>query len=244
MTTMSGLPQAVAVLDLALGGVHAEMADIPFDWFGAAKPAPAAAPVREPVRSPSRIEPMPVMTVGQQAPREPLMPAASVQMPSAAASLMAPPKPEPVRMAPVEIPGEIWFEGEAGGVVMVVQGAMPDGPSQSLARAMLTALGMADAVLGWVGYSGKADAAEMRKTMADLTPQRVLVLGQGPLGILLGRNLGVEGWHAAGGQSIPDWQGGAVGVTYPLELLRKQPLFKKLAWQHLLAWQTSETSGQ
>lgn len=29
---------------------------------------------------------------------------------------------------------------------------------------------------------------------------------------------------------------GPVGVTYPLELLLKNPLYKKRTWQHLLKW--------
>jgi hypothetical protein len=41
-------------------------------------------------------------------------------------------------------------------------------------------------------------------------------------------------------QDIAGWDGVlagvAIGVTYPLDLLAKQPLFKRLAWQHLLAW--------
>ncbi|RZK99112.1 MAG: hypothetical protein EOP36_20255 [Rubrivivax sp.] len=76
--------------------------------------------------------------------------------------------------------------------------------------------------------------------MRALAPQQVLVMGQGPLGVLLGKNLGVEGWHAGASKTVDGWEG-AIGVTYPLELLLKQPLFKRLAWQHLLAWGDDET---
>lgn len=68
---------------------------------------------------------------------------------------------------------------------------------------------------------------------------RVLVLGQGPLSVLLGKNLGVEGWHAAGGGVVAGLEGMVAGVTYPPDLLLKQALFKRLAWQHLLAWRAA-----
>ena len=210
--------QAVAVLDLALGGVHAELGENVFDWMGAPKPV-APKPMglvevgRGQAEAPKTLEPQPVMPVE---------------------------KPKPVRAPVVEDAGKVWREGEAGGVVLVVQGGMPDARCVSLAKAMLMAVGLKDVEPAWVGYSGKVASAEVMDAMRALNPQQVLVLGQAPLGALLGRNLGVEGWHAAASKVVDGWDG-AVGVTYPLELLIKQPLFKRLAWQHLLAWGDDET---
>jgi hypothetical protein len=148
----------------------------------------------------------------------------------------------PAKVMPqvVEEPGKVWVEGEPEGVVLVVQGQMPDSRCVTLAKAMMAAVGLQDMAIGWVGYSGKVDAAMLVDAVRTRSPQQVMVLGQAPLGVLLGRNLGVEGWHAAETPVIAGWDGAladvAVGVTYPLDLLIKQPLFKRLAWQHLLAW--------
>lgn len=74
---------------------------------------------------------------------------------------------------------------------------------------------------------------EIRAALAGMAPARVLVLGQNPLAALLGRKLGVEGWQASPAVVL---EGVPTGVTYPPALLLAQPLFKRLAWQHLLAW--------
>lgn len=211
--------QAMAVLDLTLGGVHAELGDTPFDWTSTPKPVAPKA--------------MAVVTMSEpqerhlEAPRTRGLDMTAPQ-PVAAA-------PKPVRAPVVEEPGKLWSEGEAGGTVLVVQGGPPDARCVTLAKAMLAAVGLKDMEPAWVGYTGKIANQEMFEALRALSPQNVLVLGQAPLGVLLGRNLGVEGWHAADSKVIEGWDG-RVGVTYPLELLVKQPLFKRLAWQHLLAW--------
>lgn len=223
---IAGLPQAVAVLDLALAGVSAEMGDVIFNWYEVpSAPARPVAPVAEA---------MPAM-----APVAAAVPLAVSLPPVRDAA------PAPVRTAPAPAveTAEVWSGGEAGGVVLVVQGAMPDSRCVQLVQAMLASVGLQDAVLGWVGYSGKPAVAELMTAMRGLAPQQVLVLGQAPLGALLGRNLGVEGWHAAASQSLEGWDG-VVGVTYPLDLLMKQPLFKRLAWQHLLAWHDALTKNR
>lgn len=225
-SNIASVPQAVVLMDLALAGVAAEMSDEPFSWLG----APAAKTVTEPARKPVEREDAPALQgVEVELPR----PAAKPLLPDSPLSAQA----KPTRSAPVmpEIPARVWREGEQAEVVMVVQGAMPDARCQQLARAMLAAVGLKEAALGWVGYEGKVAADALRDEVKASGAAHVLVMGQGPLGILLGRNLGVEGWHAAGGGDTMELDI-AVGVTYPLDLLLKQPLFKRLAWQHLLAW--------
>jgi hypothetical protein len=226
LSVIAGVPQAIAVLDLALAGVSAELGDTPFDWLGSAKATPkeavaAPVPVEAPVLKGVEVDTTPKPVFAPLLPDSPL---------SAQA--------KPVRKAlpaVAEIPARVWREAEGADVVMVVQGEMPDERCQQLARAMLAAVGLKDKVLGFVGYEGKVAADVLRAEVVSAGGAEVLVMGQGPLGVLLGRNLGVEGWHAAGGADTLGLET-AVGVTYPLELLLKQPLFKRLAWQHMLAW--------
>ena len=228
-----GIQRAVAVLDLSLGGVHTELAEDVFAWFETSK---AVAPRAGAVVS--------------LAPPEPVAPVSSlnVQLPQVKreAVLPEPVAQKPVAVAKVEEAGKVWTEGDAGGVVMVVMGHMPDSRCVMLGKAMLAAAGLQGLPLGWVGYTGKVEAAMLLEAVRNHGPQQVLLLGQAPLGVLLGRNLGVEGWHAGGPQQIAGWdgvlEGVAIGVTYPLDLLTKQPLFKRLAWQHLLAWGEPQTS--
>lgn len=215
--------QAMAVLDLVLGGVKAEMADTAFDWLAVPEKKVAA----------------PVVVVNEGVLRE-----IPVVLPKASASdaLRAPTvEPKKIATPKAEAPGEVWVEGAAGGVVLVVQGGMPGSGAQALAKAMLAAVGLQEIALAWVGYTGGITTNALLTAMRAQTPQQVLVLGQAPLGVLLGRNLGVEGWHAAGGGAIAGWTEAPVGVTYPLELLMKQPLFKRLAWQHLRSWGETKT---
>ncbi|RYG61024.1 MAG: hypothetical protein EON60_05050 [Alphaproteobacteria bacterium] len=218
--------QAVALLDLSLSGVHAEMGEMLHDWLSVPKPV---AP-----------KPMGMVDVGTPAAAQPpaRTPVALTVPDAAPANLPAAPA-RPVAREP-EVAGKVWSDGEAGGVVLVVQGGMPDARCQTLAQAMLAAAGLKDMAPAWVGYSGKVDSKALMEAMRALAPQQVLVMGQGPLGVLLGKNLGVEGWHAAATKTLDGWEG-PVGVTYPLDLLLKQPLFKRLAWQHLLAWGDDET---
>ncbi len=221
-----GVPQAIAVMDLVLAGVSAELGDTPFDWLGSAKAA-----AKEPTTAPAKAEAPALKGVEvDDAPK----PVFAPLLPDSPLSAQA----KPVRKAlPVvaEVPARVWREAEGAEVVMVVQGEMPDERCQQLARAMLVAAGLKDKPLGFVGYEGKVAADELRAEIVTAGGAHVLVMGQGPLGVLLGRNLGVEGWHAAGGTDMLGLDR-AVGVTYPLELLLKQPLFKRLAWQHMLAW--------
>lgn len=234
-------------MDLGLAGIRAEMADEVFDWLA----APVAAPV-----APGKAPVPAVAPAGGHAPLQVRMPERVAERASAAApeapafvpkafepltSSSAPSsslvKPDAKRVIPkIEIAGEVWTQGEAGGVVLVVQGGHPSEPAAKLAMAMLTAVGLQKEAVAWVGYTHTVKAEALLEGIKTFTPSQVLVLGQAPLGVLLGRNLGVEGWHAAGGQEIAGWNEAPVGVTYPLELLMKQPLFKRLAWQHLLAW--------
>ncbi len=214
--------QAVAVLDLTLGGVHSELGDDPFNWLAVPQPVTP--------------KPLAVVAVGGE-----ITPPARVARPlDVPAALVREAAPAPVRMPVPEVAGEVWSQGEAGGVVLVVQGGMPDTRCVTLAKAMLAAVGLKDCEPAFVGYSGKIDGKALTDAMRALAPKQVLIMGQGPLGVLVGKNLGVEGWHASTAKVLEGWDG-PVGVTYPLELLLKQPLFKRLAWQHLLAWGDDET---
>lgn len=229
-SVIAGVPQAIAVLDLVLAGVTSELGDSPFDWLGGAKTGAHAVPAApssargEDGGTPKGIE--------REEPRA--RPSFAPLLPDSPLSSQA----KPVRKAPpvmAEIPARVWSEADGAEVVMVVQGEMPEERCQQLARAMLAAVGLKDKVIGYVGCEGKVAADGLRREIAATGAGQVLVMGQGPLGALLGRNLGVEGWHAAGGGDTLGLES-AVGVTYPLDLLLKQPLFKRLAWQHLLAW--------
>ncbi len=240
----------MAVFDLALGGVKVELADSVFDWLaapvsgsqrGGSQVAKVAAEVRPAERVVERsagveVDAAPVV----QRVFEPL----TAQ--SAPSSSLVKPEAKRVVIPAVEIAGEVWTHGEAGGVVLLVQGGEPSEQAQKLALAMLAAAGLQQSAVAWVGYTHSVKAPQLLDAVKGFKPEQVLVLGQGPLGVLLGRNLGVEGWHAARGQAITGWDGelaGVVpGVTYPLELLLKQPLFKRLAWQHLLAWGETSTT--
>lgn len=162
------------------------------------------------------------------------------QLPAQAVVATATPKVVPVEVKKPELPpekveeaGEVWAEGVDGGVVLVVQGGKPQ--HESLIDAMMAAVGCETLPRAWVGAMGKVDAKDVVAKVNAMSPQRVLVLGQGALGILTGKNTGVEGWQAAGGPALAGLEG-VVGVTYPPEMLVRQPLFKRLAWQHLLAW--------
>ncbi len=216
-----GLPQAVAIMDLAMAGVRVEMDEAPFDWLGRPAAAAAAAAVAAPV--------------AEEAKR--VFPPLSLERKEAVTARVVAPMLVPVGVA--DVPGQVWTyateAAAAANVLLVVEGAQPDARSQQLAKALLAAAGLPDAVPGWVGYEGRVTADALRAEVIAAKAAPILVMGQGPLGLLLGRSLGVEGWHAAGGDDTLGLEG-AVGVTYPLELLLKQPLFKRLAWQHVRAW--------
>jgi hypothetical protein len=137
---------------------------------------------------------------------------------------------------------QIWQEGTPGGVMVVLSGEGPLSPEADvLLGNMLKAVGLANrpvALVGLAGNPSKTQQPEVQQAIAaaatQAAPTHTLVLGQGVLGVLLGKLQGVEGWQAAPSDvGLPGW----VGVTFPLELLLAKPLFKSLAWQHLQAWQ-------
>ncbi len=224
---------AVAVLDLLRSGVTDELAEVPFRWWeepkatGGDAPAPAVARVEE-APSVRRAE----------APR--LEIPAKVERPVVQAPVV------PVDQGP---DSKVWVAGEAGGVVLVVRagldldGQVPvAGKGLALIQRMLTAVDMQALPLGWAVVGCSVDTvqlalqAQLQQAVAGLEPRYVLVLGQVAVGTLAGQSLGVEGWQAAPRALVPGWQG-ALGVTYPPELLLARPLFKRLTWQHLQKWQ-------
>lgn len=151
--------------------------------------------------------------------------------------------PAPVRaVEPVAevVAAEVVVEGEGGGVVLVMRPGSGDARQEAaLVKAMLAAVGLQEMALARVVLHGPVEAGAVVEKVRGLAGTRVLVLGQGPLSVLLGKNLGVEGWHAAGGGVVAGLEGMVAGVTYPPDLLLKQALFKRLAWQHLLAWRAA-----
>ena len=111
----------------------------------------------------------------------------------------------------------------------------------TLLKRMLAAVGHKETPVGFavlgVGMEIVQPAMQgaLKQTIEALNPREILVLGQVPLGTLVGQALGVEGWQAAPRELIAGFDG-AVGVTYPPELLLARPLVKRLAWQHLQRW--------
>lgn len=147
----------------------------------------------------------------------------------------------PVAVVAPENPAlwRLWHSGEAGGVVVVLSGgAAPEGQALQLLTNMLKAVRLHEQPLGFVGLEGDAPkgglAEQLAAEVAQMQPKLTLLMGQGVLAAACGKTMGVEGWHAAP-QNCP--LQGRVGVTYPLDLLLKKPLFKGLAWQHLQRWQ-------
>jgi hypothetical protein len=133
----------------------------------------------------------------------------------------------------------LWHSGEVGGVVVVLSGTNPpEGQALQLLGNMLKAVGMQEHPLGFVGLEGDAPKAGLAEPLAAeialLQPKHTLLMGQGVLAAACGKSMGVEGWHAAPQACALQ---GNLGVTYPLDLLLKKPLFKGLAWQHLQRWQ-------
>lgn len=210
---------AAVVLDLAAAGVHWEVTETPCDWFGRAKIAPAAV-------SRSVDVPLPVVA------------------PSAAVRGRTVPLLRPKVLAG----GEVWACGEGGGLVVVAacavrgKGQPPlNAREQALLEKMLAAVGMGP-VSGWVAVGQDDEQLRgnlhepAREAWRGLNPTQTLVLGQVGLGTLLGHSCGVEAWQG----KAPLWDGAEtarVGVTYRPDLLLDKPLFKRLAWQHMLTWQ-------
>jgi hypothetical protein len=154
-----------------------------------------------------------------------------------------PANPEPP-LAPV---WQVWQAGDPGGVcVLLAAEQPPQAEALALLKNILKAVGLQDLPLGFVGLSGASGAVKGGAAAAligqtgALQPLHTLVLGQDAVAALVGKSLGVEGWHAA---PLTLGLPGCVGVTYTLEMLLKNPLFKRLAWQHLQRWQLAREAS-
>lgn len=214
------LPQAAVVMDLFAAGVAVEVGEVPFAWLGGqvvAKPVEVVQvlPVSKPIElkpSPTMAKPtMPVMKMGQPAPS----------------------------------PAVVWTVGDGGGLVVAVrglpraEGSVPlSVAEQGLLDKMVVAVG-AGPVTGWVVVGSREDTLRMELHGAmvaaakGLKPTRMLVLGEAALGTLAGQVSRVESW-----QNVGVLEGfGAVGATFPPSVLLAQPMLKRRAWHHLLAWQ-------
>jgi hypothetical protein len=230
------LGTAVAVLDLAYAGVNAEMAEAPYCWDEQA--APQIAPVAAALVADAL---MPRMAVAQpEVAKVTTKPEIAPLMPREVKVAVA----EPVAAAPevvAETEVNLWKTGDAGGTVVVVQGDEPPaGTDLALLHAILAAVGLKSEALGLVGFAGRVTGGALVAEVLSLSPVRVLVLGQEALTAILGTKAGVEGWHAGARGALPvALDNVGVGVTYPLALLVRQPLFKRLAWRHVLAWRTA-----
>lgn len=201
--------------DLTLGGVNVEVGTEPFNW---GKPAPAPSPLARlagaaPVQN----------TADEPAPRPRRVQADRITQ-------AEPLPPAPRREAPVVQAAVSVTPDSAPGGVVVACNAIPTPAELTLLGNMLKAVGLETAPRALV--VGNAGVAEV---IASQTPTHVLVLGQAPLSALLGKTQGVEEWQRAPVKLLAAF-GGPVGVTYPLELLLKNPLYKKRTWQHLLKW--------
>jgi hypothetical protein len=119
--------------------------------------------------------------------------------------------------------------GEPGSVVVACFAA-PSAAEAALLANMLKAVGLHERPRATV-----AGNAGMAACIAEQKPTHLLVLGQAPLSALHGKTLGVEEWQRTPSKLLENFAG-PVGVTYPLDLLLKNPLYKKRAWQHLLKW--------
>jgi hypothetical protein len=223
--------RAALLMDLIGAGVHAEAGERPYAWM-----APPKAP---------------------EAPQPQILAPKVAQVTPEQKAARAVPLLAPRKTAAARAPGKahVWAAGTPGGLVVAVRtspaalGQVPlAGAELDLLMRMLKACGLEGRVDGWVGLGQMDDsvrpgmAAEMRAAVAGLAPSTLLVLGGAALGTLLGNPLGVEAW-----QTAPQvWDGiglDRMGVTYPPQLLLEQPLFKRLAWQHLLAWQAGVSGG-
>ncbi|MFZ2587106.1 MAG: hypothetical protein WAZ18_03130 [Alphaproteobacteria bacterium] len=226
------LPQAMLVLDLKASGVAVEVGDEPFAWLGGdgqVQPL-AAAPVRV-VEAPT-----PAATRGFEVGM-----VAGVK----ASPTHAKPKVPLMAMGPLPVvPAKVWTVGQGGGLVVVARG-MPAAEGNiplreaemALLGKMLAAVGAGE-VSGWVVLGTREDKArvevrdEMMAAVKGLAPTRVLVLGGAALGTLVDGGASIDGWNAK-----PVMEGvAAVGAVFPPDMLLQQPMFKRVAWQHLLNW--------
>jgi hypothetical protein len=203
-------PQVEGLLhDLVLGGVQVEVTDTLASWKAPVKqPAKAANTISEPRTPPPQLE-----THISKARREPI----------ANAVLAEAPLPRAVPQV------QAVASGEPGGVVVACFAA-PTAAEAALLGNMLKAVGLHEPPRAIV-----AGNAGMAACIAGQQPTHLLVLGQAPLSSLQGKTLGVEEWQRAPSKLLENFAG-PVGVTYPLDLLLKNPLYKKRAWQHLLKW--------
>jgi hypothetical protein len=211
-------PQVEGLLhDLMLGGVQVEVTDTPANWK-----APAKQPARTAAATPSQ-NPSPEPRTSSLTSR----PSRTSREQVANAVLAEAPLPRTVPQV------QAVASGEPGGVVIACFNA-PTTAEAALLGNMLKAVGLHERPRAIVaGNTG------MAACIATQQPTHLLVLGQAPLSALQGqiskRPLGVEEWQRAPSPLLENFAG-PVGVTYPLDLLLKNPLYKKRAWQHLLKW--------
>ena len=229
-TADAAAARAALVMDLVAAGVRHEVADAAYPWL-----APPTAARAE--------SPQPQILVPKVVPARP----------ERAVPLLAPRKAAGKARAPSK--GHVWRVGNPGGLTVAVRvspaalGQVPlAGAELDLLHKMLRALGYEPKVDAWVGLGQMDDmvrpelCAEMAAAVGESSPAKVLVLGQAALGTLLNASCGVEAWQA----SPKGWDGVGLdkgGVTYPPQLLLEKPVFKRLAWQHLLAWRARNEGG-
>lgn len=207
--------KAALLRDLVAAGVLQEVGEEAFDWFGMARAGGGASATVAPVAA------RPVVVASK-------------------------PKPTVPVLASRPLVGEVWACGEGGGLVVVCSGPLAakgkvplTAREQALLAKMLAAAGVGE-VSGWA-VAGQDDERlrpalqqPLLDAVAGLQPACTLVLGSVALGTLLGGACGVEAWQS----KCEGWQNMvAAGVTYPPAMLLEKPVFKRLAWQHLLAWQ-------
>jgi hypothetical protein len=208
---LSGHAAYALVHDALLAGIETDVAEQPYIWgLTLAQPRVANPALALDISIPQLVQPQPQVLH---------------------------PKPQPVAEAKASA-WRLWHAGEVGGVVVVLGGsAPPEGQALQLLQAILKAVGADAYPLGFVGLEGEAPKGGLPEAMttevAALQPKFTLFMGQGVLAAACGKIMGVEGWHAA---PQPLALVGVVGVTYPLDLLLKKPLFKGLAWQHVQRW--------
>ncbi len=165
---------------------------------------------------------------------------------------VAPKGPAEAPMPVESAAAHVWAAGEGGGTTVVVAAEKePTGAARQLLQNMLKAVGLAEQPVGVVGVWG-APAGLLAAGVAEAlvahiqaqSPARVLVLGQGPLGALVGQPCAVTPWHEAPTVLPLPAQVGPVGVTYALEHMLKYPTHKRAAWQHLRRWQSQQKGSQ
>lgn len=175
---------------------------------------------------------------------------ASIPTPSppAAPAAPAPTPPIPASLPPLlpaSLPSAlptVWSAGEPHGLVVLLKGTQPpNAEAAQLLANILAAAGMS----GPIAYVGSALtgfkiipglAEVLTEKITTFSPTRLLVLGQDMVNQLAAKPVGVEGWQTAP-TPLAGLPTSAIAVTYPLELLLQRPLYKRLTWLSLMAWQ-------